>query len=96
MVMIFLTALHACDPARNLWRAYRVEAGRDLLGDWLVEVIFGRIGSGGQMVRYVAADEAGARRLARSCLQRRVSSPRRIGFPCEDLGRFDPTGWANW
>lgn len=96
MGMIFSTALHACDPARNLWRAYRVEAGRDLLGDWLVEVTFGRIGSGGRMVRYVAADEAGARRLARSCLQRRVSSPRRIGIPYEELGRFDPTGWANW
>jgi len=36
--------LEACDPARGRFRAYRIEAGTDLLGDWLVDVTYGRIG----------------------------------------------------
>ena len=94
MNLAFSTLLHACDPARNLWRAYRVEAGQDLLGDWLVEVTFGRIGPGGRTVRYVAKDEAGARGLARACLRRRVSAPRRIGVAYEERSRFDTNGWT--
>ena len=94
MNLAFSTLLHACDPARNHWRSYRVEAGQDLLGDWLVEVTFGRIGPGGRTVRYVARDEAGARGLARACLRRRASAPRRIGVPYEERSRFDPNGWT--
>ena len=90
----FSTLLHACDPARNHWRSYRVEAGRDLLGDWLVEVTFGRIGPGGRTVRYVAADEAGARKTTLACLRRRASAPRRIGVAYRELSRFDPAGWT--
>jgi hypothetical protein len=94
MNLVFSTLLHACDPARNHWRAYRVEAGRDLLGDWLVEVTFGRIGSGGRTVRYVAPDEDGARKLTRACLHRRMSAPRRIGVAYEERSQFDPNGWT--
>ena len=61
MNLAFSTLLHVCDPARNHWRAYRIEAGQDLLGDWLVEVTFGRIGPGGRTVRYVASNDADAR-----------------------------------
>ena len=28
----FRAELQACDPARGIWRAYRIEAGTDLLG----------------------------------------------------------------
>jgi hypothetical protein len=35
----FRIELEACDPARGCFRAYRIEAGTDLLGDWLVDVI---------------------------------------------------------
>lgn len=93
MHLIFSTLLHACDPACNHWRAYRVEAGRDLFGNWLVEVTFGRIGTAGRTVRYVADDEASARRLASACLRRRSSAPRRIGVAYRELRRFDPAGW---
>ncbi len=93
MNLAFSTLLHACDPARKHWRAYRVEAGQDLLGDWLVEVTFGRIGPGGRIVRYVASNEADARGLARACLRRRASAPRRIGVAYEERSRFDPNGW---
>ena len=94
MNLAFSTLLHACDPARNHWRAYRVEAGQDLLGDWLVEVTFGRIGPGGRTVQYLAGDEDGARELARACLHRRASAPRRIGIAYRELTRFDPQGWV--
>ena len=95
MNLAFSTLLHACDPARNHWRAYRVEAGQDLFGDWLVEVTFGRIGPGGRTVRYVAADEQGARILTRACLRRRASARRRIGIAYRELSRFDPNGWTD-
>ena len=94
MNLAFSTLLHACDPARNHWRAYRVEAGRDLFGDWWVEMTFGRIGPGGRTVRYVAPDEDGARKLTRACLHRRTSAPRRIGVAYEERSRFDPNGWT--
>ena len=58
---VFGVLLEARDPERNRWRSYRVEAGRDLFGTWLVEVTFGRIGSPrGRTVRYVAGDEQAA------------------------------------
>ena len=94
MNVAFSTLLHACDPARNHWRAYRVEAGQDLFGDWLVEVTFGRIGPGGRTVQYLASNEDGARKLTRACLHRRTSAPRRIGVAYRELSRFDPNGWA--
>jgi hypothetical protein len=44
-----LTAFHARlearNPARGRFRFYRIEVGTDLLGDWLVDVTYGRIGS---------------------------------------------------
>jgi hypothetical protein len=53
----FRAELQACDPARGIFRAYRIEAGTDLLGDWLVDVTYGRIGTNGRRIRHVAADE---------------------------------------
>jgi hypothetical protein len=47
----FTATLEARDPARDCWRAYRIEAGLDLLGDWLVDVTYGRIGSRGRAGR---------------------------------------------
>ncbi len=41
----FRAELQACDPARGIFRPYRIEAGTDLLGDWLVDVIYDRIGT---------------------------------------------------
>ena len=59
-IVVLCAHLEVCDPERNRWRSYRVEAGRDLLGDSLVEVRFGRIGARGRTVRYVADDKVGA------------------------------------
>ena len=48
MMERFTARLEARDAARNLWRAYTLEAGRDLFGAWVVEVSYGRIGRPGR------------------------------------------------
>ena len=40
--------LEARAPARNCFRAYQVSAGLDLIGIWLVEMTYGRIGGTGR------------------------------------------------
>lgn len=90
----FTATLVACDPAQGRFRAYCIEAGTDLLGDWLVDVTYGRIGSRGRIVRHVAADEAEARKIVRLCLQRRGTARKRIrvGYQLREL--TDPAQWA--
>ncbi len=95
MIAVFSVLLEARDPERNRWRSYRVEAGRDLLGDWIVEVTFGRIGARGRTLTYAAADEDQARRLTAACLRRRVSAPRRIGVAYELIERTVEPNWAS-
>ena len=90
----FRVRLEACDPARGLFRGYRIDAGTDLLGDWLVDVTYGRIGSRGRIVRYLAGDEADARKIVSRCLQRRASAPKRIGVACRLSELDDPSQWA--
>jgi hypothetical protein len=60
--------LKARNPARRCFRQYRVEAGTDLLGSWVVEISYGRIGTAGRSRCFVVRDEGEARHLARSIL----------------------------
>jgi predicted DNA-binding WGR domain protein len=71
----FAVRLEARDAARNLWRAYTLEAGRDLFGAWVVEVSYGRIGRPGRILHHsfiemclqlrptLAGDETGTSRI---------------------------------
>ena len=93
MLITFSTVLQAEDLSLNRRRAYRLEVGRDLFGHWRVEVTFGRIGARGRTVSYPVEAEDEARRLARRCLRRRASAPRRLGVPYLELARYDPDGW---
>jgi hypothetical protein len=88
----FSITLQARNPERGHFRHYHLEAGRDLFGTWLVEATFGPIGTAGRTVGYAAADETEARRIARRCLQRRATAPKRIGTPYEVRATRDP-GW---
>jgi hypothetical protein len=89
--MSFFTArLEARDPARDCFRSYRLEAGPDLFGAWLVGATYGRIGSRGRTVRHVADDQAQARKIVRHCLQRRATAPRRIGCPTSSASCTTP------
>ena len=45
MMSLFTARLEACDPARDCFRSYRLDAGPDLFGAWLVEATYGRIGA---------------------------------------------------
>ncbi|MBT9100574.1 WGR domain-containing protein [Methylovulum psychrotolerans] len=77
---VFRIELQACDPARNLWRFYMIEAERDLFDDLIVRLHYGRIGTRGQTKTHIVADTAEAMRLVRACLKRRQSAPKRIGM----------------
>jgi hypothetical protein len=74
-------------------RAYKVIAGTDLFGVWLVEVIYGRIGARGRSIRYVAENEAAARRRVNQVLQRRASARQRIGVSYRICQIQDPGKW---
>ena len=91
----FCIRLEATDPAKGRFRAYRIEAGNDLLDDWVVDVIYGRIGTKGRHIRHVASNEAQARRIVRHCLQRRATAPRRIGVPYQLRELADPGKWLD-
>ena len=93
MFTTFSTRLQAEDLTLNRRRAYQLEVGRDLFGDWRVEVTFGRIGARGRTLSYHLESEDDARRLARTCLRRRASAPRRLGVSYCELARYDPHDW---
>jgi hypothetical protein len=89
----FRITLEARNPARRCSRQYRVEAGTDLFGVWVVEISYGRIGTaGGRSRSYVVRDEEEARHLAQSILKRRASAPRRIGVAYRIRELIDPEG----
>jgi predicted DNA-binding WGR domain protein len=79
-MMEFSILLEACDPARNIHRAYHLAAGSDLFGHWVVEITYGRIGAKGRTKVVPVADEAEARSYVQTCLKRRESAPKRIGI----------------
>lgn len=81
MMDAFSAVLEACDPGLGRFRSYRIEAGTDLLGAWLVEITFGRIGASGHQLRDAVPDESAARAMVRQHLRRRASARKRIGVP---------------
>ena len=71
--------LEARNPLANRMRRWGVEIGQDLLGMWLVDVEFGRIGSNGRRLRHVFSDEPAAQAYVAQALRRRATAPTRIG-----------------
>ena len=72
----FRITLDARNPAVHCFRQYRVEAGTDLFGIWVVEITYGRIGTAGRSRSYVLRDEEEAWHLAQSILKCRATAPR--------------------
>ena len=85
-MMEFSILLEACDPARNIHRAYHIAGGQDLFGDWIVQLTYGRIGARGHTKTVAVGDEAAARRYVQSCLRKRETAPKRIGIPYKRIG----------
>jgi len=71
--------LVAIDAARNIRRRWSVAAYRDLLGAWVIETRWGRIGAGGRCLTRSFDDENAARGYVRGLLARRAGAVRRIG-----------------
>ncbi|GAB0119870.1 WGR domain-containing protein [Acidisoma sp. 7E03] len=71
--------LRAVDAQRNVRRSWSCRVGRDLLGDLVVSVTFGRTGTEGRTIRYAMADEASAERFLMTALRRRAGAERRCG-----------------
>jgi hypothetical protein len=65
MMESFFATLEAGDSSLGRTRSYPLEAGTDLFGAWLVEVVYGRIGARGWRIRYVAENKDEARKLVR-------------------------------
>jgi hypothetical protein len=95
MMNAFSALLEARDPALGRFRSYRLEAGRDLFGAWLVEVTYGRIGTPGRRLRYVAGDEAEARKLVQQSLRRRATARKRIGVSYRFRELSNPWQWVS-
>jgi len=93
MMDAFSATLEAKDASLGRFRSYHVEAGTDLLGDWLVDVTYGRIGTRGRRIRYVATDESDARKHVKDSLRRRSSAKRRIGVAYRFCQLTDPHQW---
>lgn len=95
MLDAFVAVLEARSPELGRFRAYRLEAGTDLLGEWLVRVTYGRIGTRGRLVQYVVGNETEARKLVTKTLRRRAGAPKRIGVAYRFCELRDPNRWIS-
>ncbi|MBL9081589.1 MAG: WGR domain-containing protein [Planctomycetales bacterium] len=91
-------ALEAHNPERNHHRRYEITVGRDLFGAWTVGVRYGRVGRGGQELRYGAEHAAAMQKIVRERLKDRQSAPRRIDcryrlVRCEVAPEMDAYEW---
>ena len=59
----------------------------------MVEVTFGRIGTGGTLRRYTVMEIEAVRAKLRQVLKRRLTAPHRLGVAYRCRALFDPQGW---
>jgi predicted DNA-binding WGR domain protein len=71
--------LEARNPMANRLRRWKVELSQDLLGMWIVDIEFGRIGSNGRQLRHVFSSQPAAQAFMGRGLCRRATAPVRIG-----------------
>ncbi len=90
--------LEAHNTERNHHRRYEVRLSRDLFGQWVVTIGYGRSGSGGQHLVYSNASPEVVRDVIRECLHRRTSAPRRIGceYRVRELSAADGIRPEDW
>lgn len=93
MLDAFNALLEARNPECGCFRSYRLDAGTDLFGTWVVEITFGRIGSRGTKIRHAVTDEVSAKKLVRQNIRRRASAPKRIGTSYQTRELNDPGHW---
>ena len=81
MLDVIRIEMRACDPSRNCFRAWRIEAGQDLFGLWTASVSFGRIGRSGRRLSHAFPTETATLAFVRAGLRRRQTSVKRFGVP---------------
>lgn len=74
-----LIELEAVAPSANRFRRWRIEFARDMFGVLTAQVSFGRIGCSGRTRQWAFHDAARATWFLRTKLNRRATSPQRIG-----------------
>ncbi len=84
----YCCTLEAVDRSRNIARAYRIEASRDLFGQTIVALRWGRIGRRLAGLTVAFTDEEAARRFIQRALAKRASATRRIGVAYCLAGEF--------
>ncbi|MCK6465373.1 MAG: WGR domain-containing protein [Phycisphaerae bacterium] len=99
MLDLLTIALEAHSDELNHHRRYEVSVGRDLLGDWVVTVRYGRVGGPLRELRFGSPDADTARGIVHDRLRRRLSAPKRIGCPYRLTGfssadRLDCREWG--
>jgi predicted DNA-binding WGR domain protein len=85
-MMSCLADLQAIDPARNIARAYTIEFGQDLFGEWVLRRHWGRIGTQGQIQEMVITSEQVGLRIIGSRLRQRSRARVRIGVAYQVVG----------
>lgn len=79
MMHLLRIVLEAHSDELNRHRRYELTVARDLLGDWLVLILFGRVGFSQRLIQFADPHDCKARRFALSRLRRRLSALSRIG-----------------
>jgi predicted DNA-binding WGR domain protein len=85
-MMSCLADLQAIDTDRNIARAYTVEFGQDLFGEWIIRRHWGRIGTQGQYQELVIPSEQDGLKVIGSWLRQRASARVRIGVAYQVAG----------
>jgi predicted DNA-binding WGR domain protein len=78
--------LQAIDSAQNIARAYTIEFGQDLFGEWVLRRHWGRIGTLGQYEELIAPNEQAGLKLIGTWLRQRSYARKRIGVSYQLAG----------
>ena len=78
-MIVYSILLNADYPEFNIRRAYLIESGEDIFGNWIVEINYGRIGCKGRKKVFLMACEEEAKKEVKRRLKKRESAVKRIG-----------------
>jgi len=70
-MIVFSILLDADYPELNIRRSYLIEAGEDILGNWIVEINYGRIGCKGKKKTFLMECEEDAKKEVKNRLRKR-------------------------
>ena len=98
MLNLMTVVFEAHNVEKNHHRRYQVQVGRDLLDHWTVAIGYGRVGQAGRETQFASATPDDLRVVIRDRLRRRLSAPKRIGYPYRlsefsTAAGFDASRW---